>query len=691
MATPFSAPQIGSVESIGQRFAGGVAGVGHDVVFPESKLVKDQFLPGRPLTWKFRADKHRWISLRDSRLMVKYEFKFGEVPITAADVTTGPQNGKCARPANHLRMQACPGAALFDSQVRFSANNVQIEQSNSFYAQTCLQLATTTNLAGGDTSGSGMLTTLRKDPGQAFGGHFDGCDRSGAAERAVGVRAAPYVLATAGADAGKTKALDGDKSVRFVSDAIHTGPYQVATVGTTAATQKVITIAARDFNVLRPGLKVRYSDASSLCTAASDSIIVSADDVANTITLKGAIVTEIPVDTVLLIGDAGELGINSLTVNELASAFQVDVPPTSAKSTTTNPKFAALQMGWDDGKKTSTVEIAEPLVGLQSWNSKFCSGPGEYELSATISPDWQKNIVFDPLGQYTCVEGNGGCMNSEPKADGTGVMARQIYCSIQSVSLLINYLNPVSPYVPKSISLRWQPIQVARVLLTDQTVNETVTVGPATRAVVICLRDRHAHVCADAEEISLGGAGITSKGAAKASTGTAPQLIAGEWEPFNKGYGYTDAKEPEYRVEPWQSLQVQYGNAIEPREMYANLDPLTGQMARPWSDYTNYIAKYHGYRGSMKSIAQYCGHESFFRKCGPRAGDTGGFIPFVLRTPGGSLNTALNIRGQLVGPPGTSSGQEMLVFSISDELWNTMYDPTGNSEVPLMTKTNVLS
>jgi hypothetical protein len=108
--------------------------------------------------------------------------------------------------------------------------------------------------------------------------------------------------------------------------------------------------------------------------------------------------------------------------------------------------------------------------------------------------------------------------------------------------------------------------------------------------------------------------------------------------------------------------------------MYVNLDPFTGQMARPWFGYTNYIAKYHGYRGSMKSIAQYCGHESFHRKCGPWAGDTGGLIPFVLHTLGGSLNIALNIRGQLIGKPGTSSGQEMLVFSISDELWSTMYD-----------------
>jgi hypothetical protein len=45
--------------------------------------------------------------------------------------------------------------------------------------------------------------------------------------------------------------------------------------------------------------------------------------------------------------------------------------------------------------------------------------------------------------------------------------------------------------------------------------------------------------------------------------------------------------------------------------MYANLDSFTGQMARPWSDYTNYIAKYHSYHGSMKSIAQCCDHESF--------------------------------------------------------------------------------
>jgi hypothetical protein len=118
---------------------------------------------------------------------------------------------------------------------------------------------------------------------------------------------------------------------------------------------------------------------------------------------EGDIVAAIAADKVLLINEVGEVGVDALTVDEFASAFQVDVPPTSAKSTTTNPKFAALQMGWSNTDKTSAIEITEPLVGLQSWNSKFCTGPGEYELSATISPDWQKTIVFDPIGQYTCV------------------------------------------------------------------------------------------------------------------------------------------------------------------------------------------------------------------------------------------------------------------------------------------------
>jgi hypothetical protein len=47
---------------------------------------------------------------------------------------------------------------LFDSQVRFVANNMVIEQSN-FYSDLCqAQLLTTSNIEGTNTSASGMLT-----------------------------------------------------------------------------------------------------------------------------------------------------------------------------------------------------------------------------------------------------------------------------------------------------------------------------------------------------------------------------------------------------------------------------------------------------------------------------------------------------------------------------------------------------
>ena len=71
---------------------GNIAGVSTDVVWPESKLIKDEIEPGRLQTFKFRADKHRWWHPRSTRLSVKYEFKFGEVESTAKDPVKGPED-----------------------------------------------------------------------------------------------------------------------------------------------------------------------------------------------------------------------------------------------------------------------------------------------------------------------------------------------------------------------------------------------------------------------------------------------------------------------------------------------------------------------------------------------------------------------------------------------------------------------
>ena len=89
MTDVFGSPEIGSAQALGTKW-GNVAGVSTEIVRPETKLVDDQFLPGRTLSFKFSGDKHRMPVLRQSRLYVKYEFGFGEVNESCSDVVKGP-------------------------------------------------------------------------------------------------------------------------------------------------------------------------------------------------------------------------------------------------------------------------------------------------------------------------------------------------------------------------------------------------------------------------------------------------------------------------------------------------------------------------------------------------------------------------------------------------------------------------
>ena len=84
----FDAPEIGSARAIGTKH-GNVAGTSVDVLYPESKLVKEQFKAGRVLNFKWKADKHRWWHPRNTRLTVDYEIMFGEVKETAESATSG--------------------------------------------------------------------------------------------------------------------------------------------------------------------------------------------------------------------------------------------------------------------------------------------------------------------------------------------------------------------------------------------------------------------------------------------------------------------------------------------------------------------------------------------------------------------------------------------------------------------------
>ena len=67
------------------------------------------------------------------------------------------------------------------------------------------------------------------------------------------------------------------------------------------------------------------------------------------------------------------------------------------------------------------------------------------------------------------------------------------------MALHVAYVHPVEPYIPKSISIKYNPIQVAVRAMRTQNVQETFVVPASTRSVLIFLRqDIHRGRRADA-------------------------------------------------------------------------------------------------------------------------------------------------------------------------------------------------
>ena len=193
---PFNFPQIGDARAVGSKF-GSTSGTSTDIIYPVSKLVDDGFQPGRTIEFNFKSDQHRFVSLRNSRLSVEYEFQFGETNETCSDAVVGAQDKNPAPPSRSLRMTSLPNASLFDSQVRSVVNNVVLENTNNYYDVAQAQLLTTSNIEGSNTSGSNMLTSLRKDggvpTGLMFGQQGTGVSGQGDGYEMLPVVAAPYV------------------------------------------------------------------------------------------------------------------------------------------------------------------------------------------------------------------------------------------------------------------------------------------------------------------------------------------------------------------------------------------------------------------------------------------------------------------------------------------------------------------
>ena len=396
----------------------------------------------------------------------------------------------------------------------------------------------------------------------------------------------------------------------------------------------------------------------------------------------------------------------------MAQTLAVKVKSDVGKHTTPNPKAMCIQQGYHPGDKVSHVQVSEPIM-LSSWAHPWALGPGSYQLFLTISQNWQKDLLFDPSGQYGCPTFAGAAQmfgSTKPAS----LKRNTVYCRIKDVSLHVHYIHPVEPYIPKSISIKTNPVTIAKRQLRSDSVQETFVVPPSTRSVLLFLTQDIHHVCADFEldGRAKAGSGVNALGITDDTTGKfkyesrpqdairdastdprvhdtavatyTPEIVA-EVRTADGTAVNLEKSAPHY----WTNLQVQLGQDVQPREQLAQQKPTTGEISRAWTLYTEFISKSSGFRGSVMSFADFSGYLSANYSSGARCGDRGTFHMFNLQNKSGSLSSDLQVRGQLSASPDVSAKQFLVVMAISESMFDIGYQ--APSPVPVMTRIQPLS
>jgi hypothetical protein len=285
------------------------------------------------------------------------------------------------------------------------------------------------------------------------------------------------------------------------------------------------------------------------------------------------------------------------------------------------------------------------------------------------------------------------------------VKANQLYLRVKSVQLHVAYVHPAAQggFIPKSISQKVHPVQVATRQIRTQAINESFTVPVSTVACAIFLRQQFKHSCADAEldGQAKAAAGINSLGITDTATGNfkydsraiaalrdakldpRAQNTVGNDSNIVLEVGTAGAKVEQSAPFGFTQLQVQLADSYAPREALSQMEPQKGLLSRAWSEYVTFISKNMGYRGSVMSYSQFAGYHNSNYASGPRAGERGPFFVFALQRPSGSLAVDLQVRALLESTPHDSSKLEMVVMAISESLYNVQYQ--APSETPVAT------
>jgi hypothetical protein len=737
----FNAPSIGSPRALASR-AGNTAGTSTDIIYPVSRLTHGSFSNGKTLEFNFRSDKHRHVLLRSSRLVVHMEHVFGEVDTTAESVVNGPRDASIGcRPSKSIMYATLPGTTLFGTgQARYVLNSVVVTNQNHLLDSSLVQLLLTTNNDGPSTSGSNMMTSTRKDTGLAAPSYFYGSERASTTENfsLLPVTIAPYLLG--GTDGTAKVAITNDtklaalkdsatgefeayecfivsggaaNATTFVisdADALHVNPEMIVTVTTPGTANAAISKSGGGDISIASVAKITDEDdeefGNYLVTLESGASFGASGSttVSDSVTDTSLVLTQLKFES-----KGSDANIELVSFSRIAEAFAIKMKASASKMTTPNPRVEILQQGFNETTGIVTTQTSEPLL-LDTWNTPYAIGPADHALFLSVSPDWQKNLFYDMSGQYGCLEGDGGIINckgdgSDDFPSGAGsIKARQIYSRVTSIALHVHYVHPSEPYIPKSLSLRVSPVQVITRQMKSRSVLESFVVSPSIKSCMIFIRQNAQHVCIDRSELSLAAAGINVLGNTNPK-GTGVNHVA------NSGGCYlydskaiADSRDPELdprrpsgkasvdlvhgreRTAPYcfESLQVQCGGAIQPREALSEMAPHGGKMSRAWQLYTEFIGRAAGMRAAPLSYSEFCGTYNSNFASAPRAGDRGCFFLFDLQQKPGSLASTLEVRGLLEQEPDIAAKQELVVVCVSDSIMNIGYQ--APSETPVLTE-----
>eukprot|EP01043_Picozoa_sp_COSAG02_P029842 COSAG02_NODE_1876_length_10570_cov_3.717887_4_plen_267_part_00 len=209
-------------------------------------------------------------------------------------------------------------------------------------------------------------------------------------------------------------------------------------------------------------------------------------------------------------------------MKNVAQTLAVKVKSDVGKHTTPNPKAQVLQQGYHPSNQKSTVQISEPVM-LSSWMHPWAMPPGAYQLFLTISPNYlelgSNRLEYatpSSMIVYSCAGALGRLTNQQWNAGNRVAAANrkagQIYVDIDAIEFHAQFVRPVSPYTPPSLSWKHHPMQLASFQVLDSTVNTVVNVPASTRALICFTRQRINHICCDREALGHAGGAVDVTG-----------------------------------------------------------------------------------------------------------------------------------------------------------------------------------